>query len=98
MLQLTNRFSSYIIEKTQSDLFKALKYNNLDKSKGEFMNSNNQLVTIWMFTGMLAGLAIGCFAGISQGKLGTFMCLGLVLGMIVGIVIGTAVKNLKTKK
>ena len=41
---------------------------------------------------------IGCFAGISQGKMGTSMCLGLVLGMIVGIVIGTAVKNFKTKK
>ncbi|WP_246019660.1 hypothetical protein [Bacilliculturomica massiliensis] len=34
------------------------------------MNNKNQFVTIWMFAGMLLGLAIACVIGISQGKLG----------------------------
>ena len=47
-------------------------------------------------------MAVGCALGVSQGKIGKFMCYGLVFGMILGVGIGTVIeksgiKNEKSK-
>lgn len=62
------------------------------------MNKHNQFVTVWMFIGMLFGLAIGYIIGRSQGNVGITMCFGIVFGMIVEIGVGTVIKKLKEKR
>ena len=51
-----------------------------------------------MFTGMILGLATGCVLGIFQGKIGIFMCYGLVFGLILGVIVGTVINKFKSKK
>ena len=38
-----------------------------------------------MILGTILGMAVGCALGVSQGKIGKFMCYGLVFGMILGV-------------
>ena len=62
------------------------------------MNKDNKSIIIYMFTGMILGLATGCVLGIFQGKIGIFMCYGLVFGLILGVIVGTVINDFKGKK
>lgn len=62
------------------------------------MNKDSKIITICMLSGMILGLATGCVLGAFQGKIGIFMCYGLVFGFIPGAILGTAINKFKGKK
>ena len=52
-----------------------------------FYEKISKPITICMILGTILGMAVGCALGVSQGKIGKFMCSGLVFGMGIGTVI-----------
>ncbi len=51
-----------------------------------------------MTLGTILGMAVGCALGVSQGKIGKFMCYGLVFEMILGVGIGTVIEKIRNKE
>lgn len=63
-----------------------------------FYEKISKPITICMILGTILGMGVGCALGVSQGKIGKFMCYGLVFGMILGVGIGTVIEKIRNKE
>ncbi len=63
-----------------------------------FYEKISKPITICMTLGTILGMAVGCALGVSQGKIGKFMCYGLVFEMILGVGIGTVIEKIRNKE
>ena len=61
------------------------------------MNKNSALVLGCTITGIVIGVAIRCYNGVTQGSLGIGLSYGFSFGMIGGALVGYVLRKIREK-